>query len=90
MVGAMERNRNVKLLAMAKKHAREGTQQIARQKRIIAVLKLKRRDPQVMINVLESSLALQAYAEKQILRLEHQLAAMDAVQVQMKRWRDVS
>jgi hypothetical protein len=74
----MDRERIQKLLTEARSHAKEGTQHIARQKRMVATLKLAGKDSRLACNLLDTMQALQATAEKRCIRLERQLAAMDA------------
>ena len=73
----MDRERIQKLLAEARRHAKEGAQRIARQKRMVATLKLAGKDARMACNLLDTMLALQATADKRCVRLERQLQAME-------------
>jgi hypothetical protein len=74
----MDRELLLKRLQEARRHAKEGAQRIGRQKRIVATLKLAGRDARMAINLVETMQALQATAERRCIRLERQLAEMDA------------
>jgi replication-associated recombination protein RarA len=74
----MDRERIAKLLAEARRHAREGAQRIARQKRMVATLKLAGKDSRMAVNLLETMQALQSTAEKRCIRLDRQLAAVES------------